>query len=123
MAAPIESTGVTKQETDADPNVPSEEGPTRLQANDRFQVRLDTATVDYFAEIQTHLKGFADDEERQLLVGNALEETKGRELQVSTDAACSRVLESLLKLVDPASLVKFATAFLAEDQFFMLCTK
>ena len=55
--------------------------PDRRQPDRGYELKpfskLDEATVSYFTEVRTHLKGVEDPEERSLLASNALAEIKG----------------------------------------------
>ena len=67
-----------------------------------FAHRVDPETITYFEELEGHLKTLEDPEEISILISNALEEAQGKEVKVVTDAACSRVLETLLAQADGA---------------------
>jgi hypothetical protein len=91
--------------------------------HDKFHNRLDESTVSYFTEVKGHFDALEDDEERGHLVTNVLEEASGKELQVATDAACSRVLEALLPHAEPSSLLRFFKAFSVDGKLLTLASK
>ena len=66
----------------------------------------------YLTEIIQHFHSLGDDEERQLLLGNVLEEIAGKEMRVTADPACSRHIETLLGIASPAQLIGFLRAIL-----------
>lgn len=63
-----------------------------------------------------------DDEERQLLADNVLEEAAGRAAALATDAACSRVLEALLPLASTPRLAAFVSACVSGEALATVCT-
>eukprot|EP00887_Chlorella_sp_A99_P004080 scaffold23.g4080.t1 len=79
---------------------------------------LDAETLSFFEEIAGHLKTLDSDEERGLLADNVLEEAAGRAAALATDAACSRVLESLLPLASTERLCGFVAACVETMSFF-----
>lgn len=50
----------------------------------------------YLQDIAASLAGEDDAEQRDVIVSNALEEVRGKEVAVATDAECSRHLEALV---------------------------
>ena len=50
-----------------------------------------------------------------LQVGNVLEDVASKAVKVSTDAACSRILEALLPAADAQHLLAFFEALLEEE--------
>ena len=85
--------------------------------------RVDAATSSYFEELSATLRSLYDDEERQLLADNALDEVEGREAEVAADAACSRVVEALLPLASPDRSCRFLTNCVAGDNLGAVCTR
>lgn len=82
--------------------------------------RVDSETVTYLTEVSTHLKTLMDDEERDLLIQNVLEEVAGKELDIATDAVTSRLIEQLLAGASMAQLMQFMAAFADEDTLYRL---
>ena len=74
-------------------------------------------------EIAGHLKTLDSDEDRQLLADNVLEEAAARAADVATDAACSRVLESLLPHASTERLCAFVAACVEGDSLATVCTR
>eukprot|EP00889_Picochlorum_renovo_P008035 jgi/Picre1/35065/NNA_002530.t1 len=62
--------------------------------------RLDSETQSYFREVDAHFKTLVEDgsssEEQEILIGNVFEEIQGREVDIVTDAECSRIVEALI---------------------------
>ena len=87
--------------------------------------RLDAETLSYYAEIDGRIAelGQEDAEERSLLADNALGEAGGREAEVATDAACSRVLERLLPHASTEALCTFTKACVEGDSLGAMCTR
>ncbi|XP_072991248.1 pumilio homolog 23 [Typha latifolia] len=70
--------------------------------------RVDPETVKYFSEIANLFESNAIDlEERSAICGNALEETRGKELELTTDNVISRTLQTLLEGCDLDQLCGF----------------
>lgn len=82
--------------------------------------RVDSETVTYLTEVSEHFKTLADDEERELLVQNVLEEVAGKELSIATDAVTSRLIEHVLTGASAAQLINFMRAFADEDNLYRL---
>lgn len=62
----------------------------------------------YFLEIANHFESSEVDlEERSVICGNALEETRGKELEVATDYIISHTLQTLLEGCDVDHLCGF----------------
>lgn len=99
-----------------------EQGPPAAGAG-RFHSNLGEETLGYFNEIREHLKNIEDDEERQLLADNVLEETAGQEVEIATDAACSRVLESLIAHATAEKKATFLMACVEGDNLGLICTR
>ncbi|XP_020104644.1 pumilio homolog 23 isoform X2 [Ananas comosus] len=60
--------------------------------------RVDPETAKYFSEIANLFESNAIDlEDRATICGNALEETRGKELELATDIVISRTLQNLLE--------------------------
>lgn len=85
--------------------------------------KLDAETLAYYAEIDETLQGLEEPEERQLLADNVLGDAEGREVEVATDAACSRVLEKLLPCATTEALCKFSRACVEGDGLGTMCTR
>eukprot|EP00249_Psilotum_nudum_P017945 c26564_g2_i2 orf=559-2487(-) len=88
----------------------SEDVAEKSACRSQISRKLDTETMQYFAEISSLLgEGGAvtDPEERAILCANALEETVGKELQLACDRSCSRVLESLFLSADAIHVASF----------------
>jgi nucleolar protein 9 len=59
--------------------------------------RVDLETVKYFTEISNLFDNKEIDlDERSTICANALKETKGKELELATDAVISHVLQTLI---------------------------
>lgn len=82
--------------------------------------RLPEDTSSYFREVAERLKDLDDDEERQLLADNALEEAHAG---VAIDAECSRVVEALLPHVSTPNLCKFTKSCVEGETLGMMCTR
>ena len=93
------------------------------ESGDGRRSRIDKETLNYFAEIDTHFKSLTDDEGRQLLAGNVLGDAAGREADLATDAACSRVLEPLLPFASNEALCTFTTACVEGENLGTMCTR
>ena len=66
--------------------------------------------MQYFLEISSLLgtqSSVDDTEERATLIANALEETQGKEVELSCEKACSRVLEMLIHECNANQLASF----------------
>ena len=85
--------------------------------------RLDAEQLSYYAEIDTHFKSLTDDEDKHLLANNVLGDAAGREAEVATDAACSRVLEALLSFASTEALCTFTKACVEGDSLGTMCTR
>lgn len=60
--------------------------------------QIDPETAKYFAEIANAIEGTEiDPEERSVICGNALEETRGKEAELATDYIISHTLQTLLE--------------------------
>lgn len=94
-----------------------------MRENSRGFSKIDEETLKYYAEIDAHFKTIEDDEEKHLLAENVLAETAGREADIVPDAACSRVLESLLPFASPSSLEKFTQNCIGGDNLGIICTR
>lgn len=90
--------------------------------NGRYS-RLDSSTLSYFEEINSHLKSTEDDEEKHLIADNALEEAAGREAEIAADATTSRVIESLIHVASLSSLIKFTNACIDGDSLGYICSR
>lgn len=71
------------------------------------RLEVEAATATYLSEVIGHFGGLEDDEEKALLLGNVLEEIAGKEARVAADPVCSRHLEALLAIAQPAQLSAF----------------
>jgi hypothetical protein len=92
----------------------------RKRATSAHEFRHNTVeqtTVQYFVEVKHHFDGLDDLEEKSRLVENALEEAKGREVEIATDAMCSRVLEVFLSHAPASTFFRFCRAFLGNGKF------
>ncbi|OVA08286.1 Pumilio RNA-binding repeat [Macleaya cordata] len=70
--------------------------------------QVDPETTQYFSEIANLFEGSgADLEERLVICGNALEETRGKELELATDYIISHTLQALLEGCDLDQLCGF----------------
>lgn len=70
--------------------------------------RVDPETAKYFTEIANLFEGGGIDlDERSIICGNTLEETRGKELELATDAVLSRLLQTLLEGCDVSQLCGF----------------
>ncbi|KAG9443911.1 hypothetical protein H6P81_015251 [Aristolochia fimbriata] len=70
--------------------------------------RADPETVKYFSDIANLFEsGGIELEERSIVCGNALEETRGKELELATDKIISRTLQTLLEGCDIDQLCLF----------------
>lgn len=87
--------------------------------------RLDAETLAYYGEIDGRMAELQqeDAEERSLLADNALGEAGGREAEVATDAACSRVLERLLPHASTEALCTFTRACVEGESLGAMCTR
>lgn len=69
---------------------------------------VDPETAQYFSEIANLFESNEVDlEERSVICGNALEETRGKEFELATDYIISHTLQSLLEGCDVDSLCGF----------------
>lgn len=63
-----------------------------------FRNLVDPETAKYFAEIANVIEGTEIElEERTVICGNALEETRGKEVELATDYIISHTLQTLLE--------------------------
>ena len=73
-----------------------------------FRKQVDPETTKYFSEIANLFESNGVDlEERAIICGNALEETRGKEFQLATDYIISHTLQSLLEGCDVDHLCSF----------------
>ncbi|GAB4813915.1 hypothetical protein N2152v2_000961 [Parachlorella kessleri] len=84
--------------------------------------KVDQETSKYYEEISNHFKTLEDGEERQLVADNALGEAAGSEPRVASDAACSRVLETLLPHASIPALSAFVGALCEGENLGATCT-
>jgi hypothetical protein len=77
----------------------------------------------YTQEVVRHLSTLTDDEDRQLLVNNVLEEIRGKELQVAGDPKCSRDIETLLAHGSAAHLISYLSACLESGDLSQLAVR
>ncbi|XP_068663663.1 pumilio homolog 23-like [Aristolochia californica] len=74
----------------------------------QLRKRVDPETVKYFSDIANLFEsGGIELEERSFICGNALEETKGKELELATDKIISHTLQTLLEGCDVDKLCGF----------------
>ncbi|KAI3972312.1 hypothetical protein MKX01_017916 [Papaver californicum] len=76
------------------------------QSSSVLRKQVDPETAKYFSEIANIFEG-AEIEERNVICGNALEETRGKELELSTDYIISHNLQALLEGADLDQLCGF----------------
>ncbi|KAF3920734.1 hypothetical protein AA313_de0208773 [Arthrobotrys entomopaga] len=71
-----------------------------------FYGLLDEQEQEYFRKADDMLEAnqFNSDEEREMFIQNVLKETENKELKMACSQGCSRLLEKLLFLADPARL-------------------
>ena len=70
--------------------------------------QVDPESAKYFLEITNLFEsGGVDLEERSVICGNALEETRGKELELATDYIISHTLQTLLEGCDVDHLCRF----------------
>ncbi|XP_058108753.1 pumilio homolog 23-like [Magnolia sinica] len=80
--------------------------------------RVDPETAKYFSEIANLFEGGGIElEERTVVCGNALEETRGKELELATDMILSRILQTLLEGCDLDQLCSFLLSCAKEFPF------
>ena len=75
-----------------------------------YRLTVDANTMQYFLEISSLLgtqSSIDDTEEKATLIANALEETHGKEVELSCEKSCSRVLEMLIHASDTNQVVSF----------------
>ena len=88
--------------------------------------RLDSETQSYFREVDAHFKTLVEDgsssEEQEILIGNFFEEIQGREVDIVTDAECSRIVEVLIGHASHAQLKQFAGICIKDDNLGLICT-
>ncbi|KAJ8535783.1 hypothetical protein K7X08_034184 [Anisodus acutangulus] len=71
---------------------------TRVPQTSFLRQQVDPETAKYFAEIANAIEGTEiDPEERSVICGNALEETRGKEAELATDYIISHTLQTLLE--------------------------
>jgi hypothetical protein len=85
--------------------------------------KVDPETSKYFGEISGHLQTLGSIEEKQLLADNVIEETVGREVDIATDAACSRIVEALLPFASLQALCTFTKNCVANENLGQICTR
>ncbi|XP_077236509.1 pumilio 23 isoform X2 [Tasmannia lanceolata] len=79
---------------------------------------VDPETTRYFSEIANMFEsGGIDLEERPVVCGNALEETRGKELELATDTIISHILQTLLQGCDVEQLCGFLLSCTKEFPF------
>ncbi|KAI3874975.1 hypothetical protein MKW98_019548 [Papaver atlanticum] len=76
------------------------------QSSSVVRKQVDPETEKYFSEIANLFEG-AEIEERNVICGNALEETRGKELELATDYIISHNLQALLEGADLDQLCGF----------------
>mmetsp|Transcript_39280 Transcript_39280/g.111208 ORF Transcript_39280/g.111208 Transcript_39280/m.111208 type:complete len:536 (-) Transcript_39280:554-2161(-) len=82
--------------------------------------RVDQETLSYLSEIVETAKGVEDEEERSLMLGNALEEVEAAKLTVLRDAECSHIVEDLISQGSVVVSVKLLSMIADGDTFFEL---
>jgi hypothetical protein len=98
-----------------------DEEATRIPSS-RFS-KVDSSTLAYFTEIDEHFKSLTDDEEKHILADNALGEARGKEAQVATDAACSRVVEALIPHASTQVLCIYLSQCVEGENLAVVCTR
>lgn len=77
-------------------------------SSSRIRKQVDPETTKYLSEIANLFESDGVEfEERSLICANALEETKGKEFEISTDYILSHTLETILQGSDVESLCSF----------------
>jgi len=66
----------------------------------------------YLSEVMTHFQTLVDDDEKQLLVANVMEEIAGKEQKAASDPVCSRHIEGLLTVAQPSQLTSFLASIM-----------
>lgn len=101
------------------------QGRERGEATD-FRERVDESTASYFVEVERDLKQLVNDPEqqeaREALLTNAMEETQGKQLQTACDHRCSKPLEQLLQHASGKQLIEFLRGFGNSDKIVTLFT-
>jgi nucleolar protein 9 len=64
-----------------------------------------------------------DEEDKQLLVANVMEEIAGKEQKAAADPACSRHIEALLSIAQPAQLIAFLRSIMDTGGMFELAVR
>lgn len=86
-----------------------------LKKISRFRKQVDPETKKYYSEISNVIEGNEVDlEERSIICGNALEESRGKEVELATDKIISHTFETLLKGCDANHICEFLRSC-AED--------
>lgn len=88
-----------------------------------FANRVDDELKGYLKEVSEAVANAADEEEKELLVENALQEVNGKELKVCTDAECSRMLETLVVAASPKVAVDVLCRLAQRETLFSAATK
>ncbi|KAK4269006.1 hypothetical protein QN277_022216 [Acacia crassicarpa] len=80
----------------------------KIAQESRIRKQVDPETTKYFSEIANLFESNEVDlEERSVICGNALEETRGKEFELATDYIISHTLQSLLEACDVDNLCSF----------------
>ncbi|KAI9119754.1 hypothetical protein K1719_009143 [Acacia pycnantha] len=80
----------------------------KIAQESRIRKQVDPETTKYFSEIANLFESNEVDlEERSVICGNALEETRGNEFELATDYIISHTLQSLLEACDVDNLCSF----------------
>jgi hypothetical protein len=99
-------------------------GGGRAHAGERHSFsRVDADTATYFREIDGTLKTLDDDSEKRLLADNVLEEAAGQEVEIATDAACSRVVEALIAHASLERQAAFLSKCVEGENLGGICTR
>ncbi|KAJ9691808.1 hypothetical protein PVL29_011094 [Vitis rotundifolia] len=90
------------------PEKPFKHKSTSEPKTSRLRKQVDPETAKYFSEIANVIEGNEVDlEERLVICGNALEEARGKELELATDYIISHTLQALLEGCDVDHLCRF----------------
>lgn len=98
-------------------------GPADSSAAEASKLLVSEQDAQYLSEVIEHFKTLVDDEERQLLLGNVMEELQGKEAKVAADPICSRHIEKLLAHASSTQLLQFIRSCLQEDTFTPLVSR
>eukprot|EP00983_Pelagomonas_calceolata_P087739 1157024-Pelagomonas_calceolata.AAC.1 len=80
-------------------------------------------TSTYLSEVMAHFQTLVEDEERQLLVANVMEEIAGKEQKAAADPVCSRHIEALLSVAQASQLTAFLSSIMDTGGLFELAVR